>query len=116
MSKTHDKTALSAEQRAAIEAIRERSRKERPGPDELIDRGELDDLVPQAQYIEPRSRGAIPADSGREGLEPDRPVGAVRTDPRRHQSAGERLEPEPDARDPLSLCGSPRGGLETLGG
>jgi DNA-binding XRE family transcriptional regulator len=57
MSKTHDKPALSAEQRAAIEAIRERSRKERPGPDELIDRGELDDLVPQAQYIEVRALG-----------------------------------------------------------
>jgi DNA-binding XRE family transcriptional regulator len=57
MSKTRDKPALSAEQRAAIEAIRERSRKERPGPDELIDRGELDDLVPQAQYVEVRALG-----------------------------------------------------------
>ncbi len=57
MSKTHDKPALSAEQRAAIEAIRERSRKERPGPDELIDRGELDELVPQAQYLEVRALG-----------------------------------------------------------
>ncbi len=52
MSKTHDKPALSAEQQAAIKAIRERSRTDRPGPDELIDRGELDELVPQAQYIE----------------------------------------------------------------
>lgn len=57
MSKTHDKPAPSAEQRAAIEAIRERSRKERPGPDELIDRGELDELVPQAQYLEIRALG-----------------------------------------------------------
>ena len=57
MSKTHDKPALSAEQRAAIEAVRERSRKERPGPDELIDRGELDELVPQAQYLEVRALG-----------------------------------------------------------
>lgn len=57
MSKTHDKPALSAEQRAAIEAIRERSRKERPGPDELIDRGELDELVPQTQYLEVRALG-----------------------------------------------------------
>jgi DNA-binding XRE family transcriptional regulator len=57
MSKTHDKPALTAEQRAAIEAIRERSRKERPGPDELIDRGELDELVPQAQYLEVRALG-----------------------------------------------------------
>jgi DNA-binding XRE family transcriptional regulator len=55
MSKTHDKLALSPEQRAAIEAIRERARKERPGPDELIDRGELDELVPHAQYIELRA-------------------------------------------------------------
>jgi DNA-binding XRE family transcriptional regulator len=57
MSKTHDKPALSAEQRAAIEAIRERARRERPGPDELIDRGELDELVPQAQYLETRALG-----------------------------------------------------------
>ena len=57
MSKTHDKPALTAEQRAAIEAIRERSRKERPGPDELIDRGELDELVSQAQYLQVRTLG-----------------------------------------------------------
>jgi DNA-binding XRE family transcriptional regulator len=57
MSQTHDKPALSAEQRAAIEAIRERARQERPGPDELIDRGELDELVPQAQYLETRALG-----------------------------------------------------------
>ena len=58
MSKTHDKPALSADQQAAIKAIRERSRTERPGPDELIDRGELDELVPQAQYIEIRALGS----------------------------------------------------------
>ncbi len=57
MSKTHDKPAFSAEQRAAIETIRERSRRERPGPDELIDRAELDELVPQAQYLEVRALG-----------------------------------------------------------
>ncbi len=57
MSKTHDKPALSAEQRAAVAAIRDRARQERPGPDELIDRGELDELVPQAQYIEMRALG-----------------------------------------------------------
>jgi DNA-binding XRE family transcriptional regulator len=51
VSQTHDKPALSADQQAAIKAIRERARRERPGPDELIDRGELDELVPQAQYI-----------------------------------------------------------------
>jgi DNA-binding XRE family transcriptional regulator len=55
MSKTHDKPALSLDQQAAIKAIRERARTERPGPDELIDRGELDELVPQAQYIELRA-------------------------------------------------------------
>jgi DNA-binding XRE family transcriptional regulator len=55
MSKAHDKPALSPQQQAAIEAIRDRSRKERPGPDELIDRGEIDELVPQAQYIELRA-------------------------------------------------------------
>jgi DNA-binding Xre family transcriptional regulator len=55
MNKTHDKPALSAEQHAAIKAIRDRSRKERPGPDELIDRGEIDELVSQAQYIELRA-------------------------------------------------------------
>jgi DNA-binding XRE family transcriptional regulator len=55
MSKTQDKPALSPEQQAAIAEIRDRSRRERPGPDELIDRGELDELVPQAQYIELRA-------------------------------------------------------------
>jgi hypothetical protein len=52
MSKTHDQPALSAEQRAAVESVRERARKERPDPDELIDRGEPDELAPQARYIE----------------------------------------------------------------
>ena len=55
MSQTHDKPWLSPEQQAAVKAIRDRSRSERPGPDELIDRGEIDELVPQAQYIELRS-------------------------------------------------------------
>ena len=32
MSKTHDKPALSPDQQAAIKAIRDRSKKERPGP------------------------------------------------------------------------------------
>jgi DNA-binding XRE family transcriptional regulator len=54
MSETRSKPALTAEQRAAIKAIRERSRIERPGPDELIDRGELDELVPHGQFIELR--------------------------------------------------------------
>jgi DNA-binding XRE family transcriptional regulator len=55
MSKTHDKPALSPDQQAAVKAIRDRSKKERPGPDELIDQGEIDELVPQAQYIELRA-------------------------------------------------------------
>jgi hypothetical protein len=46
MSKAHDKPALSAEQQGAVKAIRERSKSERPGPDELIDHGEIDKLVP----------------------------------------------------------------------
>jgi DNA-binding XRE family transcriptional regulator len=57
MSKTQNKPELSADQQAAIKAIRERARTDRPGPDELIDRGELDELVPQAQYIEVRALG-----------------------------------------------------------
>ncbi len=117
MSKTHDKPALSAEQQAAIEAIRERARKERPGPDELIDRGELDELVPQAQYIEGRALGVrLRRDPRADGVEPDGRVGTIGTDPRRHQPTGERLEPEPDAGDPVPLYGSPRGGLETRRG
>jgi len=55
MSKSRDKPMLSAEQRSAIEAIRDRARRDRPGPDELIDRGELDEMVPQARYIELRA-------------------------------------------------------------
>jgi DNA-binding XRE family transcriptional regulator len=55
MSKTRGKPGLSLEQQAAVKAIRDRSRQERPGPDDLIDRGEIDDLVPQAQYIELRA-------------------------------------------------------------
>ena len=55
MSKARDNRLLTPEQQAAIKAIRDRSKKERPGPDELIDRGEIDELVPQAQYIELRA-------------------------------------------------------------
>jgi DNA-binding XRE family transcriptional regulator len=55
MSKTHEKPAFSPEQQADIGSIRARVRKERPGPEELIDRGELDELVSQAQYIELRA-------------------------------------------------------------
>ncbi len=51
---TQAKPALSAEQRAAVQSIRERSRHDRPGPDELIDRGEIDELVPHGQFMELR--------------------------------------------------------------
>jgi DNA-binding XRE family transcriptional regulator len=54
MSQTHSKPALTPEQQAAVKAIRARSKTERPGPDELIDRGELDELVPQGQFVELR--------------------------------------------------------------
>ena len=54
MSQTDSKPALSPEQQAAVEAIRARSKIERPGPDELIDRGELDELVPHWQFMELR--------------------------------------------------------------
>jgi hypothetical protein len=51
MSMMCGKPALSSDHQAAVKAIRDRSRAERPGPDELIDRGEIDELVPLAQYI-----------------------------------------------------------------
>jgi DNA-binding XRE family transcriptional regulator len=54
MSQTDSKPALSPKQQAAVEAIRARSKIERPGPDELIDRGELDELVPHGQFMELR--------------------------------------------------------------
>ena len=54
MSQTDSKPALSPEQQAAVEAIRARSKIDRPGPDELIDRGELDELVPHGQFMELR--------------------------------------------------------------
>jgi DNA-binding XRE family transcriptional regulator len=57
MSKKRGKPSRPSEKRAAIEAIRDRSRRERPGPDELIDHGELDELVPQAQHIEVSTLG-----------------------------------------------------------
>src|SRR4051794_13228819 len=54
MSRTKTKPELTPEQHAAIAAIRERARHDRPGPDELIDRGELDELVPHGQFMELR--------------------------------------------------------------
>jgi DNA-binding XRE family transcriptional regulator len=58
MSTPHQRPELSQEQQAAIEAIRARARDERPGPDELIDQGELNELVPHAQYLAIRALGA----------------------------------------------------------
>jgi DNA-binding XRE family transcriptional regulator len=55
---TPAKPALTPEQQAAVQAIRERSRRERPGPDELIDRGEIDELVPHDQFMELRMLAA----------------------------------------------------------
>ena len=57
MNKASKRPELSPEQQAAIEAIRARARKERPGSDELIDRGELDELVPHPQYLAVRALG-----------------------------------------------------------
>jgi DNA-binding XRE family transcriptional regulator len=57
MSKTSKRPDLSQEQEDAIAAVRARSRVERPGSDELIDTGELDELVPHAQYIAIRALG-----------------------------------------------------------
>jgi DNA-binding XRE family transcriptional regulator len=54
VSKTNAKPNLTPEQQAAIAEIRQRARHERPGPDELIDRGELDELVPHGQFMELR--------------------------------------------------------------
>lgn len=54
MSRTNNKPKLTPEQQAAVAAIRERARHDRPGPDELIDRGELDELVPHGQFMELR--------------------------------------------------------------
>jgi hypothetical protein len=55
MSKTHQKPAISLEKEAAIAKIRDRARKDRPGPVERIDRGELGELVPHARSIELRA-------------------------------------------------------------
>ena len=54
MSQTDSKPALSPEQQAAVEVICPRSKIDCPGPDELIDSGELDELVPHGQFMELR--------------------------------------------------------------
>jgi hypothetical protein len=55
MRKTRTAPRRPPEEQAEIDAIRERSRTERPGPDELIDRGEIDKPVPHEQYVELRA-------------------------------------------------------------
>src|SRR5206468_4720107 len=56
VSKASDrKPALTPEQQEAVAAIRARSKHDRPGPDELIDRGEIDELIPHAQFMELRT-------------------------------------------------------------
>jgi DNA-binding XRE family transcriptional regulator len=60
---------LTQEQREAHEAIRERFRHERPGPDELVEQGELDELVPHGQFMElTRLVGQIKRERERKGL------------------------------------------------
>lgn len=51
MSRQSGKHASSALQRAQFQAIRARSRVERPGPEELLARGDVRALVPAAQYF-----------------------------------------------------------------
>jgi DNA-binding XRE family transcriptional regulator len=46
------KIGLTPEQRAAHRAIHERMRDDRPGPDELIDRGDIDEPVALGQFVE----------------------------------------------------------------
>jgi transcriptional regulator with XRE-family HTH domain len=43
---------FTPEQRAEHKAIRDRCRQEHPGPDELIERGEIDEPVPHGQVME----------------------------------------------------------------
>lgn len=43
---------LTPDQRAAFRAIRERAKSDRPGPDELISRGEADGFVSQGAFME----------------------------------------------------------------
>ena len=113
MSKTHDKPALSPEQQAAVKVIRDRSTVERPGPDELIDRGEIDELVPQAQYIELRALMVrLRETRERMGLsvtEASERTGLTRAAISRLENGWNR---KPDSGDAVPLHPSPRGRLE----
>jgi len=97
MSKTHQKPALSLEKQAAIAEIRDRARKDRPGPVERIDRGELGELVPHARSIELRAvmvRLRVPRE----------PMGLSLTDlsERTGLSFGEGLQTPPFGRPKVS--------------
>jgi DNA-binding XRE family transcriptional regulator len=52
--KKPEKPSLTPEQKAAIRAARQIRLTERSGPDELFDRGEINELISHAQYIELR--------------------------------------------------------------
>jgi DNA-binding Xre family transcriptional regulator len=43
---------LTSEQRAAFRAIRERAEIDRPGPDELVERGDVEEFVSQGAFME----------------------------------------------------------------
>ena len=46
------KVELTAEQRATFRAQRERAETDRPGPDELVERGEVEEFVSQGAFLE----------------------------------------------------------------
>jgi DNA-binding XRE family transcriptional regulator len=53
MSKyTNSETHFTPERRAEHEEIRNRFRREQPGPDELIEQGDIDEPVPHGQFME----------------------------------------------------------------
>ena len=46
------KVELTPEQRAAFRAIREQAEFDRPGPDELVERGDVEEFVSQGAFME----------------------------------------------------------------
>jgi DNA-binding Xre family transcriptional regulator len=46
------KVDLTPEQRAAFRAIRDRAEIDRPGPDELVERGDVEDFISQGAFME----------------------------------------------------------------
>ena len=104
MSQTDSKPALSPEQQAAVEAIRARSKTERAGPDELIDRGDSMSWFPTGNPWSCATRGAPEADSGTPRIEPNRPIGAIGNDPRGDQ----KLETGGISTRPWTLCSATR--------